>query len=109
MRFIRERACDGIDVGDVLAHVAVSRSTLQRRFDRVLQRSIHDAILGERLRKVKELLVETTLSREEITRRTGFSHPEYLSAVFKEHTQITLRDFRERHRKTIVDRRTQRQ
>lgn len=105
MRFIRERACDGIDVSDVLAHLAVSRSTLQRRFDRVLQRSIHDAIIGERLRKVKELLVETTLSREEITRRTGFSHPEYLSAVFKEHNRLTLRDFRQLHRKTVIDQR----
>jgi LacI family transcriptional regulator len=105
MRFIRERACSGIDVGDVLAHLAVSRSTLQRRFERLLHRSIHDALLAERLRKVKELLIETTLSREEIAIRTGFAHPEYLSAVFKEHNGITLREFRQQQSKALADRR----
>jgi LacI family transcriptional regulator len=104
MRFIRERACTGIDVGDVLAHLAVSRSTLQRRFHQILKRSIHDAILAERLRKVKELLIETTLSREEIALCSGFSHPEYLSAVFKQQHGVTLMDYRQQYLKTADDR-----
>jgi len=104
MRFIREHACAGIDVGDVLAHLAVSRSTLQRRFHCILHRSIHDAILAERLRKVKELLTETTLSRDEIARCSGFSHPEYLSTVFREHNGVALMEFRQKYGKVIDDR-----
>jgi LacI family transcriptional regulator len=41
MRFIREHACLGIRVDDVLARVPVSRRVLQRRFRGLLGRSIH--------------------------------------------------------------------
>ena len=40
-RFIREHACEGIGVDDVLSQVPVSRSVLQRRFRSLLGRSIH--------------------------------------------------------------------
>ncbi len=42
MRFIREHACDGIGVDDVLDHVAVSRSVLQRLFRKQFDRTILD-------------------------------------------------------------------
>jgi LacI family transcriptional regulator len=105
MRFIREHACAGINVDDVLTHLAVSRSTLQRCFQRLLNQSIHDAILAERLRKVKELLIETNLSREEIARCSGFTHPEYLSAVFKQQHGMTLMDYRQQHLAPVAEKR----
>ena len=39
VHYIREHACDGIGVEDVLDHVACSRSTLERRFARYLGRT----------------------------------------------------------------------
>ncbi|WP_435018195.1 substrate-binding domain-containing protein [Tundrisphaera sp. TA3] len=97
MRFIREHARDGIRVEDVLERVAVSRSILQRRFRAVLGRTIHDAIAAERLRRVKELLVETDLPLNLVADRAGFSHPEYLSAVFRKATGFTLAAYRRRY------------
>jgi LacI family transcriptional regulator, galactose operon repressor len=84
MRFIREHACEGIGVEDVLSRVPVSRSVLQRRFRKLLGRSIHGVIAGVRLQCAKKLLVETDLSLAVIAKRAGFSHVEYLCAAFRQ-------------------------
>ncbi|MDB6136308.1 MAG: transcriptional regulator [Verrucomicrobiales bacterium] len=89
LRLIRERACDGIGVEDVVDAVPVSRSVLQRRFRSALGTSVHDEILAARLKRAKQLLVETELSYTEIAERAGFRHQEYLGAVFKIHTGKT--------------------
>ena len=60
-RFIREHACEGIDVSNVLRAVPMSRSTLDRRFHKLLGRSPKDEILRVRLNRVKQLLAETDL------------------------------------------------
>jgi LacI family transcriptional regulator len=97
MTFIRERACEGIGVEDVVEHVAVSRSGLQRRFRATLGRTIHEVIAGVRIRRIKQLLVETELSLETIAERAGFTHPEYLSASFRKATGSTLAAYRREH------------
>jgi LacI family transcriptional regulator len=84
MRFIREHACDGIGVDDVLSQVPVSRSVLQRRFRSMLGRSIHRAIAGVRLERTKQLLVETDLPLAAIAQKTGFLHVEYLCSAFRQ-------------------------
>jgi LacI family transcriptional regulator len=84
MRFIREHACEGIAVADVLSQVPVSRSVLQRRFRNLLGRSIHGMIAGVRLQRAKRLLVETDLPLSVIAQRTGYSHVEYLCAAFRQ-------------------------
>jgi LacI family transcriptional regulator len=94
MQLIRQHACDGINVDDLVRRLDISRSVLQRRFQHALERTVHDAILAERLRKVKELLTETDLSLPSIAERSGFSHSEYLSAVFKRQTGKTISQYR---------------
>ena len=39
LRFIHDHACDGIGVPDIVKHVPVSRSTLERRFVRTVGKS----------------------------------------------------------------------
>ena len=92
--FIRQNACRGIDVDDVLRRVLVSRSVLQRRFQKAIGKPIHAVILAERMRRVKDLLVETQLPRDRIARQTGFDHPEYLSRIFRQHTGMTMSGYR---------------
>ena len=89
LRFIREHACDPVDVSDVVRHVSLSRSTLQRRFRELLGRSVHDEILRMRLLRAQELLAETDLPLARIADLAGFRHSEYLSAVFKQRTGMT--------------------
>lgn len=94
MQFMRERACDRINVQDVLAHLHVSRTALQDRFRKTMRRSIHDVLLETRLARVKQFLSETTMPLEEIAERTGFSYPEYMSSIFKQRTGTTPSAYR---------------
>ncbi|MBN1588784.1 MAG: DNA-binding transcriptional regulator [Pirellulales bacterium] len=97
MQFIQKHACDGIGVPDVLRHVLVSRTVLQERFRSSLERTIHDMILEVKMKRVKELLVQTELPLLDICGRTAFKHPEYLCTVFKKHIGLTPTDFRKQH------------
>jgi LacI family transcriptional regulator len=98
MQFVRERACDGINVEDVLAYMGISRTALQGRFRKTLRRSIHDVLVEARLSRVKEFLTGTSLSLEEVAERTGFAYPEYMSIIFKQRTGWTPARYRREHR-----------
>ncbi len=82
-RFIREHACDGIDVGDVAEFTSLSRRQLERRFRSELNRTPHEEITAAQIARVKQLLRETDMTLEQITALTGYSHKERLGAVFK--------------------------
>lgn len=97
LSFIRERACEGIGVDDVLTHVAVSRSLLQRTFRKVLGRTIHEAIVDVRIQRVKQLLSGTDLPLTAIAERAGFAYVEYLSTIFRRETGQTPSSYRRAH------------
>lgn len=83
IQFIRDHACDGIQVEDVLRHVAMSRRMLETRFVAATGKTPHEMIAMMRLVRVKELLLQTDLSLEAIAERAGFEHPEYMSVAFR--------------------------
>jgi LacI family transcriptional regulator len=82
-RYIREHACDGIDVSDVSKASALSRRQLERRFQQSLGRTPHEEITLAQINRVKQLLRETRMTLEQIAAFTGYSHKERLSTVFK--------------------------
>ncbi len=94
VRFIRERACEGIGVEDVVRHVNVSRSTLKRRFSACLHRSPMDEIHRIRIERVKQLLGSSRLPLAQIAERTGFQCVESMCKLFKQRTGITPGRFR---------------
>ena len=96
LRYIREHACEAIDVDHVVRTVPISRSVLQRRFRDLLGRSIHDEIIRVRLDRARELLQETDLPLVEIAERAGFRHQEYMGAVFRQRLGITPGGLRKR-------------
>jgi LacI family transcriptional regulator len=89
LRYIREHACDAIDVDQVVKRVPLSRSVLQRRFREALGRSIHGELIRVRLARARELLEDTDLPMAEIAERTGFRHQEYMGAVFRQRLDVT--------------------
>lgn len=93
--FIRQHACDGIRVVDVLKQVHASRATMEPRFKRILGHTVHQEIQRVRLGHVKELLGNTDLPIKQIARQTGFEYPEYLMRIFRKETGQTLKQFRE--------------
>ena len=105
MHLIRQRACEGLTVEDVCDEVAMSRSTLQRRFRTAIGSTVHDEIVRVRLRRAQELLAETNMPIAVIAERTGFKHQEYLGVVFKANIGRTPADYRRRSQRERASRR----
>lgn len=99
VRYIREHACRGINVQDVLKAVPQSRRRLENRFRRLLGRTPHDEIIRVQLNRVKMLLTETDLSLAQIAEKAGFEHVEYLSVVFKKEIGLPPSQYRAQHRR----------
>ncbi len=94
MRFIREHACDGITVADVLRVVPLSRRKLEQRFLKLVRRTPYAEISRIRMERAGRLLRETSLPLAEIARRAGFTDPLYLSRAFKKHVGVSPRAYR---------------
>lgn len=82
VRHIRDHACSGIKVADVVAAVGTSRRVLETRFTRRLGRTPHEEIAGVQFRRVEQLLRETDLPLAEVAERAGFRHAEYMTVAF---------------------------
>jgi LacI family transcriptional regulator len=83
LRFIRENSCDGLRVVDVLAHMGMSRASLQQRLKRIIGRTIHEEIERVRLARVKQLLLSPEMTIKQVARATGFSSVQYMTRVFR--------------------------
>jgi LacI family transcriptional regulator len=92
--YIREHACDGIEVDDVLAHVPMSRRTLERRFATLLGRSPRDEIARVQLGHVKRLLTMTDYPLAKIAQLTGFRYVESMCVLFKKTASQTPGQYR---------------
>jgi LacI family transcriptional regulator len=95
VRFIREHACEGINVSDVLRAVPLSRSALERRFGATLGHSPKEEILRVRLNRAKQPLRETDYPLSLVAEKIGLQHAEYLNVIFKKKTGITPGRFRD--------------
>jgi LacI family transcriptional regulator len=98
MQLIREHACDGIQVSDLLERVPLSRRTFESRFRKIVGRSPHEEILRFKIERIKELLIGSDLTLSAIARRTGFAHDEYLSVAFKRVVGLPPSKYREKMR-----------
>ena len=95
--YIADHARERIDVMDVVGHLGVSRSLVEKRFRKMEGKSIRKALEEKRLAEAKRLLSKTALPVKEIARRCGFSGQNRLSHVFKSSFGLSMRDFRARN------------
>ena len=95
LRFIKERACEGINVADVLKNCPMARTQLERRFRQVIGRSPREEIERVRMLRVQELLSRTALPISAIAEEAGFEYPEYLSVAFKRCFGVTPKAYRD--------------
>ena len=94
VRFIRENACRGINVKDVLGEVPLSRSALERGFRKHLGRSPQQEIRNVQIKRCERLLQDTDLPMDRIATLCGFQHPEYMHVVFKRQRGMTPGQYR---------------
>jgi LacI family transcriptional regulator len=89
VRFIRENACAGIRVDDVLDQIPLSRRAMETRFRHAVGRPPHMEIRRVQLERVKELLVGSDFKLEKIADMTGFSSAQYLAGLFHRVVGVT--------------------
>jgi LacI family transcriptional regulator len=77
------------DIPSLAAEACVSRSTLEKRFARIVGRSIHDEFVRVRLAAVRRLVVETDLPLKAIALRSGFRSVQYMTTFLHRHTGLT--------------------
>lgn len=99
LSFIREHAVEAIGVRDVLAAVPLSRRPLELRFKRATGRTLQKEIWRVRLRRAKEMLIETNLSIAAIAENCGFSEPQRMTEVFTRELGEAPGAFRKAHQR----------
>lgn len=99
VEFIRTHACEGINVEDVVRHLAVSRRTLEKEFAKRLGHSPGHEIRQVRLDRAKQLLVDTDFSITKISELTGFREHARLTNFFRQQTGLSPSAFREHERR----------
>lgn len=104
LRFIHGHATRAISVGDVVAQVHTSRRFLEKRFQQVVGRSLHDEILRIRLEKSQHLLSTSVMPLKEVAVRSGFRRADYLSSVFREKVGLSPSEYRERFSSPAIGR-----
>ena len=98
LAFVREQACYGIRVEDVVYHCDISRSTLEKKFKSVIGRTVHAEISRMQIKKVKELLVHTEMPLKKIFGMCGFGTLQYMALKFKAETGMTPNKYRQQSR-----------
>jgi LacI family transcriptional regulator len=96
VRFIRQRAKEAITVDDVVWVAAVSRRGLERRFQRVLNRSVLDEIRRVHIELVTRMLIETNLSVTQIASSLGYSSVAHIGRYFRREKGMSPLGYRKR-------------
>jgi LacI family transcriptional regulator len=98
MRFIRDYACNGIDVPRVADEVGLSRSFLERRFIKFLGRTPKAEIIRIQIERAKMLLAQTDKTLDRIAQKCGFTASEYFSRAFRREVGMTANAYRKMRR-----------
>ena len=94
IRYIRQNACAGVRVQDVLRNVPISQTELERRFKQHLGRTPKAEILRVQIAHARRLLSETELQLSDVARQSGFSSEKYFSDVFFRMTNVRPAKYR---------------
>ena len=92
--FIKNNACDGISVMDVVRHVGVSRRTLEMRVKYATGSSILELIRNVRLKNICRLLETTDLPLSEVVTQSGYNPTGNMGVLFKKTYGMTMRQYR---------------
>ena len=98
MHYIRQNACKGIKVDQVLAYVGISRSNMEVRFKDERGHSIHQEIHNSKLKRSCTLLASTSLPIAEIAELCGYPSLQYMYTVFKKNLSKTPKEYRDENK-----------
>jgi len=91
----REYERPTLGIKELAEQIHLNPSYVSVLFKEETNQTFSDYVLGLRLRKAKELLLDTDMKIYEIAERTGFSTSKYFVKVFREKERLTPKQFRE--------------
>jgi LacI family transcriptional regulator len=94
LRAIRDEACDGLTVKNLLDSLHVSRSQLEAKFRKTLGRTVHDEITRVRLKRVCQLLCAGDDTLATIARKSGYLDISHLSRSFRKNFGLWPGEYR---------------
>ena len=101
LEFIQRNSTRDLKVSDVVRHLGVSRRLASLRFREFHGKSILDTITECRLDEVRRRLQTSSQSISSLSRACGFENITYLKTLFKRHSGMTMREWRERSRTPV--------
>lgn len=102
LRWIREHAHQRLSVPAVARAVGGGRQRLERRFRRVLDRTVVEEIRRARVEAAKELLQTTRAGLSEIAKLSGFANAGLLNTAFQRELGIPPGVYRRRAHETLA-------
>ncbi|GGG83271.1 response regulator transcription factor [Paenibacillus radicis (ex Gao et al. 2016)] len=98
IRILQERYQDGVTLEEIAAELHITPEYLSGLFTREAGRNFTAFLKEHRIRKAKELLLESGLKMFEIAQQVGYPDPKYFSRVFKEMTGLSPAEYQKLNR-----------
>lgn len=97
MRYIRENACNDIDVSSICQAIHSTRRRFERRFIQTIGHTPFEEIRRQRMEKARQLLVETDMKMLAIAIRCGYETAASFVTAFRERVGCTPEVYRKQH------------
>lgn len=94
--YIRNRCERPVGLDAVARQAGLSRSVLQRRFRRLLERSVHDEVVDARMHKAMDLLRRSDMNIDQVAEQTGFGYAQNMGRVFRQRFGQSPKAYRRR-------------
>jgi LacI family transcriptional regulator len=99
IQLIRQKACEGLTVKQLLGALRTSRTRLDARFKRIIGRSVHEEIDRVKKKRVCQLLSGSDDTLSEIAAQTAYFSVSHLSRSFQKTFGIWPGEYRKRARR----------
>lgn len=98
-QYLSTHLTQDIHVGDVADAVGFSPTYLSRLFRSCCGQTMREYLVAERIKAAQRLLVTDDRSIAQVTALLRFCDQSYFTQVFRRHTGLTPRQYRNAHRK----------
>ncbi len=99
MDYIERYGCRQIHLRDLAAHIGVSLSRTSHLCDTLFGVSFQEFVLNVRMKRAKQLLLETNNPIKEIAEQTGFTNEFYFNRMFRHYFGSPPGKYRSEHKK----------
>jgi two-component system response regulator YesN len=103
IRYIEENFDQEMSVDELAHHVHLSASRLMHIFQEEQNTTIGNVVLSVRLKKAKQLLLNTNLSCTEISLKVGYKDQSYFTRVFRQQEGLTPGKYRAVNRRSSAE------